>query len=107
MDDLSWTIDAHLERNPEAASAYAGYGEDEKATAGVGLVFDLLVPHLGFASAERHAQFDWGIAVKASVADERVTGTRSLERVKGIEPSSSAWEAAALPLSYTRVWRGR
>jgi hypothetical protein len=25
-----------------------------------------------------------------------------LERVKGIEPSYSAWEAAALPLSYTR-----
>src|SRR5262249_23255740 len=27
---------------------------------------------------------------------------RSLERVKGIEPSSSAWKAVALPLSYTR-----
>ena len=27
---------------------------------------------------------------------------RIVERVKGIEPSSSAWEAAALPLSYTR-----
>ena len=26
-----------------------------------------------------------------------------LERVKGIEPSSAAWEAAALPLSYTRA----
>ena len=26
-----------------------------------------------------------------------------LERVKGIEPSSAAWKAAALPLSYTRV----
>jgi hypothetical protein len=26
-----------------------------------------------------------------------------LERVKGIEPSSSAWKAAALPLSYTRA----
>jgi hypothetical protein len=26
----------------------------------------------------------------------------SLERVKGIEPSSSAWKAVALPLSYTR-----
>ena len=25
-----------------------------------------------------------------------------LERVEGIEPSSSAWKAAALPLSYTR-----
>jgi hypothetical protein len=26
-----------------------------------------------------------------------------LERVKGIEPSSSAWKAVALPLSYTRI----
>ena len=26
----------------------------------------------------------------------------NLERVKGIEPSSVAWEATALPLSYTR-----
>jgi hypothetical protein len=26
------------------------------------------------------------------------------ERVKGIEPSSVAWKATALPLSYTRVW---
>jgi hypothetical protein len=26
-----------------------------------------------------------------------------LERVKGIEPSSLAWEAKALPLSYTRA----
>jgi hypothetical protein len=26
-----------------------------------------------------------------------------LERVKGIEPSSSAWKAVALPLSYTRM----
>ena len=28
---------------------------------------------------------------------------KSLERVKGIEPSYSAWKAAALPLSYTRA----
>ena len=28
---------------------------------------------------------------------------KSLERVKGIEPSSSAWKAVALPLSYTRT----
>ena len=26
----------------------------------------------------------------------------SLERVKGIEPSYAAWEAAVLPLNYTR-----
>ena len=28
---------------------------------------------------------------------------KPLERVKGIEPSSSAWKAVALPLSYTRA----
>ena len=28
---------------------------------------------------------------------------KRLERVKGIEPSYSAWKAAALPLSYTRM----
>ena len=27
----------------------------------------------------------------------------NLERVKGIEPSYEAWEAAVLPLNYTRV----
>jgi hypothetical protein len=27
---------------------------------------------------------------------------RGLERVKGIEPSYAAWEAAVLPLNYTR-----
>jgi hypothetical protein len=33
-------------------------------------------------------------------------GEIKLERVKGIEPSYSAWEAAALPLSYTRAVSG-
>ena len=33
-----------------------------------------------------------------------VQGNKSgdLERVKGIEPSCAAWEAAILPLNYTR-----
>jgi hypothetical protein len=30
---------------------------------------------------------------------------KTLERVNGIEPSSSAWKAVALPLSYTRAAR--
>ena len=32
-----------------------------------------------------------------------MSGGLKLERVKGIEPSCSAWKAAALPLSYTRI----
>ena len=31
--------------------------------------------------------------------------TDKLERVKGIEPSYAAWEAAVLPLNYTRTIR--
>ena len=27
-----------------------------------------------------------------------------MERVMGIEPTLAAWEAAVLPLNYTRVW---
>ena len=34
-------------------------------------------------------------------ANEKIS--QELERVKGIEPSYSAWKAAALPLSYTRA----
>ena len=30
-------------------------------------------------------------------------GILVLERVKGLEPSSKAWEAAVLPLNYTRI----
>lgn len=30
-----------------------------------------------------------------------------VERVKGIEPSYAAWEAAVLPLNYTRMSRFR
>ena len=29
-------------------------------------------------------------------------GKTAMERVKGIEPSYEAWEAAVLPLNYTR-----
>jgi hypothetical protein len=32
----------------------------------------------------------------------RICRGRLLERVKGIEPSYAAWEAAVLPLNYTR-----
>jgi hypothetical protein len=35
--------------------------------------------------------------------NESKKSLKTLERVKGIEPSYSAWKAAALPLSYTRA----
>ena len=55
---------------------------------------------LSFTSL-RHGDF-------AEAADPDLTKSanplKTLERVKGIEPSSSAWKAVALPLSYTRNW---
>src|SRR5215472_8682935 len=36
------------------------------------------------------------------LAEPKPQHAAKLERVKGIEPSSSAWKAVALPLSYTR-----
>jgi hypothetical protein len=44
-------------------------------------------------------------AKKANVLNARPRARRSAsenERVKGIEPSCAAWEAAVLPLNYTR-----
>ena len=45
-----------------------------------------------------------GIDVRKSRSWSRIrlTWTFVLERVKGIEPSLSAWEADVLPLNYTR-----
>ena len=36
----------------------------------------------------------------------RLSSTDGLERVMGIEPTLAAWEAAVLPLNYTRAGRG-
>src|SRR5664279_3631564 len=43
-------------------------------------------------------------AIQAGLPTE-APQARRLERVNGIEPSSSAWKAVALPLSYTRGTR--
>jgi hypothetical protein len=42
-------------------------------------------------------------AVYQPIATTGLKRLEKLERVKGIEPSYSAWKAAALPLSYTRA----
>ena len=41
--------------------------------------------------------------VTAEIRSVEAMCIRPVERVKGIEPSSKAWEAAVLPLNYTRI----
>src|SRR6185437_2906976 len=69
-------------------------------------------PHLGskgrFIRA-RHARMKGLWRARAPLADRwlapvcQAYGQLGGKRVKGIEPSSVAWEATALPLSYTRT----
>ena len=40
---------------------------------------------------------------EAAHAKRNSGNDRDLERVKGIEPSSQAWEARILPLNHTRI----
>src|SRR3954464_7393284 len=56
----------------------------------------LSVPTIGVLNRRR------GLLPEDSNAGAR---QKAVERVKGIEPSSSAWKAVALPLSYTRAGR--
>ena len=44
------------------------------------------------SAARQHARYP----------SKRRSTNGSMERVKGIEPSYAAWEAAVLPLNYTR-----
>ena len=57
---------------------------------------------LPFRPARRVASRQRLIRASGAVRKHRIF-LKSLERVKGIEPSYSAWKAAALPLSYTRI----
>jgi hypothetical protein len=58
---------------------------------------------LGVLSAPRVA---CSPATKAEDRAGKKGEARKMERVKGIEPSSKAWEAFVLPLNYTRAASG-
>ena len=56
--------------------------------------------------AARHVQYHDRRFVADAARNRRGQSTsdaENLERVAGIEPAYSAWKAAALPLSYTRI----
>ena len=81
--------------------------------AAVDLGPDAVHPQLGqgqpLAPAEHDARATildhWGDGWRIQVFGSLEESARPcfMERVKGIEPSSVAWEATALPLSYTRL----
>ncbi len=70
IDDLNWTINRSIAKNPSAAKAYASYDDDEKSESGVRLAWNTIIPHLGYTQ-ETARLFPWGIARKPSVQRPR------------------------------------
>src|SRR5690606_21274764 len=64
FDDLEWTIEAALRDERKPPKTWRIAGEDERKAAGVGMVFDLLVPHLGYTDLRTAHHGWWGIARK-------------------------------------------
>lgn len=64
FDDLEWTIDASLRNHVKTPRSYRTRSPDERATPGVKLVFELLVPHLGYTDFRIVNDGRWGIARK-------------------------------------------
>ena len=75
FDDLKWTIDAAVKNRQKIPKMWQACSKDEKAAAAVRMVFDLLVPHLGYTEMTTAKSGWWGIARKPLVG-ARVASTR-------------------------------
>lgn len=74
FDDLPWTIEAAMRNRENVPKEWLGFGAEERATPAVKLVFDLLVPHLGYTDQRIVNRGSWGVARKPfEAATERAS----------------------------------
>jgi predicted O-methyltransferase YrrM len=64
FDDLKWTIDGASKGRGKVPRSWQACSSDEKASPAVRMVFDLLVPHLGYTERTTANSGWWGIARK-------------------------------------------
>lgn len=64
FDDLKWTIDAAIRDRRKVPRSWRACSKDEQAVPAVKMVFDLLVPHLGYTERATANSGWWGIARK-------------------------------------------
>jgi predicted O-methyltransferase YrrM len=64
FDDLLWTIEAAEHVQPRVPKVWRTFSPDERTAPAVKLVFDLLVPHLGYTNKRILNDGQWGIARK-------------------------------------------
>jgi predicted O-methyltransferase YrrM len=70
FDDLKWTVEAAMQNRANPPRHWRACSPDERATPAVKLVFDLLVPHLGYSDMRIVNDGRWGMARKP-LDDER------------------------------------
>ncbi|MCZ6887541.1 MAG: hypothetical protein O7H39_03520, partial [Gammaproteobacteria bacterium] len=61
---LPWTVEAAMKERPNPPRVWRACSPDERSTPAVKLVFDLLVPHLGYTDRSIVNDGRWGIARK-------------------------------------------
>lgn len=64
LDDLEWTIEASMKNRAKAPRSWRICSPDERAAPTVKLVFELLVPHLGYTDVRIVNDGRWGMARK-------------------------------------------
>jgi predicted O-methyltransferase YrrM len=64
FDDLPWTIDAAMQNKTEVPTHWRAADAEERRTPAVRLVFDLLVPRLGYTDSHIVNDGQWGVARK-------------------------------------------
>jgi len=64
FDDLEWTIESAIPSMAKVPAHWLDCSADEQATPAVRMVFDILVPHLGYTDRRSVNSGQWGVARK-------------------------------------------
>lgn len=64
FDDLTWTIENAVKGRTKVPAHWRKCSAEEQATPAVQMVFDLLVPHLGYTKLQTVNGGQWGVAQK-------------------------------------------
>jgi predicted O-methyltransferase YrrM len=81
FDDLEWTVQGALKRRANPPRRWLTFSPDERDTPAVRLVFDQLVPHLGYTDMRIVNDGRWGIARKPLTSERRKAPPGVLSRL--------------------------
>jgi predicted O-methyltransferase YrrM len=82
FDDIPWTMEASMQRQGKVPKHWRTCSPDERAAPAVKLVFDLLVPHLGYTDTRIINRGQWGIARKPiDNTQQQASGPGAVSRI--------------------------